>query len=260
MRSLRTLEVLRLARARRRACRARWPGGGASPACFRKRVGALVLLGLGCPRRPRLLSVVVSSSPKMCRASISPWRSRSARLSTYWSGQIEREHGLAHLALAGLDLLGDRDLFLAREERDAAHLLEVHADRIGGLAGSPLGLLGLGLLLGPLRLRRPCRAPRRAPSPRRASTSMSISPSIETTWSSSSGAAPSPAISPLSRVSLATAAAGRGPRERGASRTSATDFFTSRFSGRFTQRYPHARSRAEGPGSLGSRTALARTM
>jgi hypothetical protein len=55
---------------------------------------------------------------------------------TYCTRLVEREDGFAHLALAGLDLLGDRDLFLASEERHAAHLLEVHADRIGGLAGA----------------------------------------------------------------------------------------------------------------------------
>ncbi len=61
----------------------------------------------------------------------------------------EREDGFAHLALAGLDLLGDRDFLLASEERHAPHLLEVHADRIGGLAGCPLGrFFLLGRLLG----------------------------------------------------------------------------------------------------------------
>src|SRR5262249_43245212 len=59
---------------------------------------------------------------------------------------IEREDRLAHLALARLDLLGDRDFLFAREERDAPHLLEVHAHRVGGLAGR-----ALGLLLFPLR-------------------------------------------------------------------------------------------------------------
>ena len=63
--------------------------------------------------------------------------------------QVEREDRLAHLALAGLDLLRDGDFLLAREEGNAAHLLEVHPHRIGGLAGCALDLLGLGGLLGP---------------------------------------------------------------------------------------------------------------
>jgi hypothetical protein len=67
-------------------------------------------------------------------------------------GQVEGVDGLAHVALARLDLLRDGDLFLPREQGDAAHLLEVHADGIGRLGGSPFGLLRLRLLLGPLRL------------------------------------------------------------------------------------------------------------
>src|SRR5205085_4774283 len=56
----------------------------------------------------------------------------------------------------GLDLLGDRDFFLAGEQRNAAHLLEVHADRVGGLAGRAVGGLFLfrRLLGGPLGLDR----------------------------------------------------------------------------------------------------------
>ena len=98
-----------------------------------------------------------SSSPKTWRASISPSRQPVAEVEHVLEREVEREDGLAHLALAGLDLLGDRDLLLAGEERDAAHLLEVHADRIGGLARRALGLLGLGRLLGPLGLGRPSR-------------------------------------------------------------------------------------------------------
>ncbi len=40
------------------------------------------------------------------------------------------EDGGVHLELAALDALGDLDLALAREERDAPHLAEVHANRI----------------------------------------------------------------------------------------------------------------------------------
>ena len=155
-------------RARRRASRARSRAGAASPTCFRKPSARLSSsrTGLGRLGWPRL--VVASSSPKTCRASISPRFSRSARLSTYCTARSSEKTRLAHLALAGLDLLRDRDLLLAREERDAAHLLEVHAHRIGGLAGRALDLLGLGGLLDPHRARPPSPpAPRRAPSPRR---------------------------------------------------------------------------------------------
>ncbi len=63
------------------------------------------------------------------------------------------EHFVGDLQLTGFDLLGDRDLLLAREERHAAHLLEVHPNRIGSVAeGALLGLGRLGLRLGRLRL------------------------------------------------------------------------------------------------------------
>ena len=54
-----------------------------------------------------------------------------------------RDHRLA----AGLDALGDRDLALAREELDRAHLAQVHAHGIVG-ALARLGFLGLGNGLG----------------------------------------------------------------------------------------------------------------
>ena len=50
-----------------------------------------------------------------------------------------RDHRLA----AGLDALGDRDLALARQQLDRAHLAQIHAHRIVG-ALARLGLLGLG--------------------------------------------------------------------------------------------------------------------
>ena len=194
---------------------------------LQERVGALVLArsglgGLAGARRRGL-----PRRRRRCGARRSRRRfSRSARLRTYWT-PVEREHGLAHLALAGLDLLGDRDLLLAGEERDAAHLLEVHADRIGGFAGSALGLLGLRRLLGPLGLGRPSRAsPSASAVSSTASTSMSMSPSIETTWSSSSAAAGS---APTSRGSSPAG-------ERGSGRASRTRVFFSaaRFSMCFT--------------------------
>ena len=46
------------------------------------------------------------------------------------------EHDLQHAPLAVLDALGDLDLALAREQRDRAHLAQVHAHRVVGLASS----------------------------------------------------------------------------------------------------------------------------
>ena len=45
------------------------------------------------------------------------------------------EDVLANLLLAFLDLLGDLDLLLAAEQRDRTDLLQVHADRVGGVLG-----------------------------------------------------------------------------------------------------------------------------
>ena len=49
-------------------------------------------------------------------------------------GEVRRHHGPRDPFLALLDPLGERDLALAREERDAAHLAEVHPDRVLGAA------------------------------------------------------------------------------------------------------------------------------
>ena len=111
-------------------------------------VRTLVLFGLGPLGGLGLGLVVAEDVPGLDLPVTEPLGQRDHVLVR----QIEGEDGLAHLALAGLDLLGDRDLLLAREQRDAAHLLEVHADGIGRLAGRALGLLRFGLLLGPLRL------------------------------------------------------------------------------------------------------------
>src|SRR5438477_243894 len=122
-------------------------------------------------RKSRLAVRAASFSSARMRAaclkmSAAGWPSRcSRRRTSCWSASTRRCASfsfstsictcLAHLALAALDLLGDRDLLLAREEGHAAHLLEVHAHRVGGLAGRALGrFLGLGLLLGPLGLDR----------------------------------------------------------------------------------------------------------
>ena len=114
-------------------------------------LGPFVLLALGALGRLGLRLVVAEDVPRLDLPAAELLSERQHVLER----QVEREHGLAHLALAALDLLGDRDLLLAREEGHAAHLLEVHAHRVGGLAGRALGrFLGLGLLLGPLGLDR----------------------------------------------------------------------------------------------------------
>src|SRR5579883_669922 len=65
--------------------------------------------------------------------------------------RLEGERALAqagdHRLAAGLDTLGDRDLTLARQQLDRAHLAQIHPHWIvGALAG--LGFLGLGDRLG----------------------------------------------------------------------------------------------------------------
>ena len=111
-------------------------------------VRALVLLALGPFDRLGLRLVIAEDVPGLDFALAEPLR----QIHHVLQGEIQREHPLPHFALAGFDLLGDRHLLLTGEEGDASHLLEVHAYGVGGLAGRPFGLLGLGLLLGPLRL------------------------------------------------------------------------------------------------------------
>src|SRR5262249_56217160 len=113
-----------------------------------ERVGALVLLGLRPLGRLGLGLVVAEDVARLDLPFAEPLRQRHHVL----EGEIEREHTLPHLALAGLDLLGNRHLLLTREEGAAAHLLEIHANRIGRLTGRPFRLLRLGLLLGPFGL------------------------------------------------------------------------------------------------------------
>ena len=247
-------------RPRPRASRARWRGAGASRPASGTRRHACPRFGSSPSATSVLSSVVASSSPKTWRASISPLTQPlgqtehvlERRSSENTASRTSRSPASISLAIV--------DLFLAGEQRDAAHLLEVHADRIGRLGRAPArsprasglssvhsGSVGLVGLLGERRLLDGLdldvhlaedvddlvellrRLPRRRPS-RRCRGSRWRRPR---------------------RV---------GSRARARSRISATDFFMSRFSGRFTQRYPHARSRADGPGSLGSRTALARTI
>ena len=70
---------------------------------------------------------------------------------------LESQRALAeptdHHVAAGLDPLGDRDLALARQQLDAAHLAQIHADRVvgaaeGGFIDIAAGFLVLLLLLG----------------------------------------------------------------------------------------------------------------
>ena len=53
-----------------------------------------------------------------------------ADLEELLDGDRAVEHGLEHLALAVLDALRDLDLALAGEQRDRAHLAQVHADGV----------------------------------------------------------------------------------------------------------------------------------
>ena len=81
-------------------------------------------------------------------------------------GQVGAEDGGGDLVLAFLDPLGERDLALAREQRDAAHLAQVEPHRVFGAPDWPrrqvdrLGravvviVLGLGLSLALADLRR----------------------------------------------------------------------------------------------------------
>ena len=92
------------------------------------------------------------------------------------------EHGLEHLALAVLDALGDLDLALAGEQRDRAHLAQVHADGVARCASTrtprPRRPRSSSLLLldrrGPSAAGRRCRG---GASPAPSTTSMPCSPS-----------------------------------------------------------------------------------
>ena len=92
---------------------------------------------------------------------------------------------VADIALTGLDLLGNFDFLFARQEGDRAHLLEVHAHRVGGVFTE--GLL-FALFLDPLVSFSSSLA--RVGSAMASTDSTSISPSIEIAPSiSSAGAA-----------------------------------------------------------------------
>src|SRR6185436_17732850 len=65
--------------------------------------------------------------------------------------QREREDGLAHLELARLDALGDDDLVHAGEQGDAAHLLEVHANRVGRVTQERRAIFALFFFLRDFR-------------------------------------------------------------------------------------------------------------
>jgi len=54
-------------------------------------------------------------------------------------GEVGAENGGGHLVLAFFDPLGERDLALAREERDPAHLAQVEAHRIFGASDRARG-------------------------------------------------------------------------------------------------------------------------
>jgi len=50
----------------------------------------------------------------------------------------QSEDFLTHVTFAGFDLLGDLDLLLACQQRDGAHFLQVHSDRVGGVFAEAL--------------------------------------------------------------------------------------------------------------------------
>ena len=79
-------------------------------------VGALVFLraGLGASRRSRWSS----RRRRRCDGPRSRRAQALAESDHVLERGVEREDGLAHLPLAGLDLLGDGDLLLAGEERE----------------------------------------------------------------------------------------------------------------------------------------------
>ena len=95
----------------------------------------------------------------MSRSSIRPALSCVVPGDDRLEGQRALAQPADHHVAAGLDALGDGDLALARQQLDAAHLAQVHADRVVGAAeallvdvagrllvllGLVLGLLGLG--------------------------------------------------------------------------------------------------------------------
>src|SRR6185312_2275824 len=69
-----------------------------------------------------------------------------AELEDLLDGDRRVEHDLQHAPLAFLDALGDLDLAFAREQRDRAHLAQVHAHRVVGLRIALVVLFGLFLL------------------------------------------------------------------------------------------------------------------
>ena len=69
-----------------------------------------------------------------------------AELEDLLDGDRRVEHDLQHAPLALLDALGDLDLALAGEQRDRAHLAQVHAHRVVGLRVAAVEVLFLFLL------------------------------------------------------------------------------------------------------------------
>ncbi len=59
-------------------------------------------------------------------------------------GQVAAQHGAAEPLAGDFDLLGQRDFFLARQQRNLGHLAEIHADRIVRQLGQILCRDGIG--------------------------------------------------------------------------------------------------------------------
>ena len=76
-----------------------------------------------------------------------PCSSLRARFEVLARGEAEAVEVLLHHRLGVLDALGNFDFLLAGEQRDLAHLLEVHPDRIVEDVELRVGLLLVGKLL-----------------------------------------------------------------------------------------------------------------
>ena len=67
-------------------------------------------------------------------------------------GVVAAEHGAAETLARDLDLLGQRDLLVPREQRDLRHLRQVHADRVVAELGQIVGRQDPRILLVDLLL------------------------------------------------------------------------------------------------------------
>ena len=181
---------LRLAPRRASSCRERPPPARPpSSACLRifsiclqicsMRLSSLSLSCAAAPSRLAGLGLDLGLAlglGRLLRASFTTSRTRSlpalqlvADVEDLRHRQPAGEQRAQDFLLALLDALGDLHLALAGEERDRAHLAQVQAHRVVGLAARLVVLVLLLLLLGLLGLPAPPRRPRwawsRCPAP-----------------------------------------------------------------------------------------------